>query len=62
MATSRIIEEEAGTSSGRMHPHNGYWAGDFSSHPTAQATQLLSHDPRPPALTTGVLRPVRHLR
>jgi hypothetical protein len=24
-----IIEEESGTSTGWIHPHNGYWAGDF---------------------------------
>lgn len=22
-----IIEEETGTTSGAVHPHNGYWAG-----------------------------------
>ena len=30
MATALIIEEETGTSRGRYHPHNGYYAGDFS--------------------------------
>lgn len=30
MATSRIIEEERGTSSGFYHGHNGYYAGDFT--------------------------------
>ncbi len=29
MAKSLIIEIETGTSSGRQHPHNGYYAGDF---------------------------------
>lgn len=24
-----VIEEESGTYSGRAHPHNGYYAGDF---------------------------------
>ena len=24
-----LVEEEAGTCSGRLHPHNGYYAGDF---------------------------------
>jgi hypothetical protein len=34
MASSRIIEEESGTYSGRPHhPHNGYYAGDFSNQP-----------------------------
>lgn len=30
----RIIEEESGTFTPRVvHPHNGYYAGDFSSVP-----------------------------
>ena len=24
------IEEESGTCTGHLHPHNGYYAGDFS--------------------------------
>ena len=31
MATSLVIEEERGTCTGYVHPHNGYYAGDFSS-------------------------------
>ena len=31
MAASLFIEEESGTWSGRIHPHNGYYAGNFSS-------------------------------
>lgn len=30
MASSLIIEQESGTWYGRIHPHNGYYAGDFS--------------------------------
>jgi hypothetical protein len=30
MATSVTIEEESGTDSGPLHPHNGYYAGDFA--------------------------------
>ena len=31
MAASLLIEEESGTYTGRIrHPHNGYYAGDFS--------------------------------
>jgi hypothetical protein len=30
MAATIGIEIESGTSSGRLHPHNGYYAGDFS--------------------------------
>ena len=29
MATALVIEEESGTCSGFIHPHNGYYAGDF---------------------------------
>jgi hypothetical protein len=28
-ASQIIIEEETGTYTGRRHPHNGYYAGDF---------------------------------
>ena len=29
MAASLIIEEESGTCRAWVHPHNGYYAGDF---------------------------------
>jgi hypothetical protein len=29
MARALVIEEESGTCSGFLHPHNGYFAGDF---------------------------------
>lgn len=29
MARALVIEEQSGTCSGFMHPHNGYFAGDF---------------------------------
>jgi hypothetical protein len=36
MAASRFIEEESGTDTSRpRHPHNGYYAGDFSQVPLA---------------------------
>ena len=31
MAASISIEQESGTSAGRVHPHNGYYAGDFGT-------------------------------
>jgi len=31
MAATIPVEMESGTYSGRVHPHNGYYAGDFSS-------------------------------
>jgi hypothetical protein len=30
MAQALVIEEESGTYRGHVHPHNGYYAGDFS--------------------------------
>jgi hypothetical protein len=33
MAHSMVIEEESGTCRGWVHPHNGYYAGDFSTTP-----------------------------
>ena len=33
MARSLFIEEEWGVTTGRIHPHNGYYAGDFSQTP-----------------------------
>lgn len=48
MAATRMIEEESGTYTGFVHPHNGYYAGDFSrrgavvrSTPTRNVAQLL---------------------
>ena len=34
MAATIPVETESGTYSGRVHPHNGYYAGDFSSQRT----------------------------
>lgn len=31
MAASLVIEEESGTTTARVHAHNGYYAGDFST-------------------------------
>jgi hypothetical protein len=30
MARALVIEEESGTTRATRHPHNGYYAGDFS--------------------------------
>jgi hypothetical protein len=35
MAATIPVETESGTYSGRVHPHNGYYAGDFASSRTA---------------------------
>jgi hypothetical protein len=38
MTIRLLFEEESGSSTGRRHPHNGYYAGDFSGRtPATQA-------------------------
>ncbi len=41
MAATMLIEEEQGTYIRTPHPHNGYYAGDFTGLPV--------HLPAPPA-------------
>jgi hypothetical protein len=54
MAASLCIEQESGTYTARFrHPHNGYYAGDFSDVPPATESQLaaltsLRRDPAQP--------------
>ena len=53
MAAALMIEEESGTWTGSLHPHNGYYAGDFSDVPPATESQLaaltsLRRDPAQP--------------
>ena len=51
MAASIAIEQESGTSTGRQHAHNGYYAGDFTgSRPLAPAAwqePITAFDPSP---------------
>ena len=47
MAASLLIEEESGTTQGH-HPHNGYYAGDFSDQPFHPIPPLARHRPGPP--------------
>lgn len=35
-----IVEEERGTYTGRIHSHNGYYAGDFTDVPRLTQQQL----------------------
>lgn len=42
MAASLIIEEESGTCTGWVHPHNGYYAGDFSDVLMATWSELTA--------------------
>ncbi|MGW1343048.1 hypothetical protein ACWCOV_18495 [Kribbella sp. NPDC002412] len=40
MTGSLIVEIETGTWTGSLHPHNGYYAGDFSDAPAPTQTDL----------------------
>jgi hypothetical protein len=42
MAASLIIEEDSGTWTGWIHPHNGYYAGDFSDTPPLTQSELAA--------------------
>jgi hypothetical protein len=42
MAASLLIEAESGTWTGRIHPHNGYYAGDFSDVPRLTQSELAA--------------------
>jgi hypothetical protein len=46
MTIRLLFEEESGSSTGRRHPHNGYYAGDFSGRTPATPA---------PASAAGVL-------
>jgi hypothetical protein len=35
MTMRLLFEEESGSSTGRRHPHNGYYAGDFAGRTDA---------------------------
>jgi hypothetical protein len=49
MAATIFTEMETGTCSGRVHPHNGYYAGDFSTqrYPVRETPQRGSSAPTP---------------
>jgi hypothetical protein len=59
MARALVIEEESGTCSGFLHPHNGYYAGEFTRTNLSPAPT-----PRvgPIALQTGAPASVTRLR
>ena len=50
MAASIPVEMESGPSAGRVHPHNGYYAGNFTSlqhvAPAAWQTPIPAFDPQ----------------
>ena len=43
MAASLVIEQATGTYTVFRHPHNGYYAGDFSQSSRARSEQPVSH-------------------
>jgi hypothetical protein len=49
MAATIFVEVETGTCSGHVHPHNGYYAGDFSTqrNPAPEPAQGWSSAPTP---------------
>ncbi len=48
MAATIFVEVESGTCSGRVHPHNGYYAGDFSTQRYDAPERRLSAAAAPP--------------
>ncbi|MFG1812207.1 hypothetical protein ACGFIF_00460 [Kribbella sp. NPDC049174] len=40
MAASAILEIDSGTWTGSTHPHNGYYAGNFSDVPSPTQSDL----------------------
>ena len=59
MAASISIELESGTSAGRVHPHNGYYAGDFGAvwqvAPAAWGAPIARSTPSCPESYTSYL-------
>ncbi|WP_143099871.1 hypothetical protein [Nocardioides psychrotolerans] len=50
MAASIITEQESGTYTRRIHSHNGYYAGDFSTPRAARRPAAADSLSVPPAL------------
>ena len=47
MAATIPVETESGIYSGRVHPHNGYYAGDFNTARGGRRGQSGSSPARP---------------
>jgi hypothetical protein len=47
MAATIFVEVETGTCSGQVHPHNGYYAGDFGSPCRPDPESQRSSSPTP---------------
>lgn len=52
MSRSLVIEEQRGTCRGHVHPHDGYYAGDFTT-PAAPVAHLRHAPPRRPVPVTS---------
>ena len=59
MATSILIEEEAGSYARHIHGHNGYYAGDFSG--SRRTTGRAAHTGRSTRVPRGPSGPERSL-
>jgi|RhiMethySRZTD1v2_1073278.scaffolds.fasta_scaffold2000805_2 hypothetical protein len=53
MAASIFIEQESGTSRGWVHPHNGYYAGDFTGPRNTRRPQTRFNGAWEPHRTGG---------
>ena len=56
MSRSLVIEEERGTCRGRVHPHDGYYAGDFSTPAAPIAHRRQAPPWRPMPVTSPASR------
>jgi hypothetical protein len=63
MARALVIEEESGTSRGRVHAHNGYYAGNFSTPASVSAAPFtaMRHADVVPG-SAAVMTPSGHYR
>ncbi len=63
MAATLLIEEEHGVFVGRVHTHNGYYAGDFSRReprmPAVPSTHPVAPVPASPFIDLPPRRPAR---
>jgi hypothetical protein len=57
MARELIIEEESGIYTGRTHPHNGYYAGDFFTARSATVETAMPASSQPLHLVPGLASP-----
>ena len=62
MTTALVIEEESGIYRGHVHPHDGYFAGDFlcsaDRTPEVPASQSCTPSPGAERQNVVLLRPV----